>query len=227
MFRKQILALGGATVALALGAAPALAAGTTVTVRVEGLKRTLLAPTIVHTHAGSITKGGAPGGRCPATSAAGALDVATHHHWAGKWFSFGDILVSTILGEKASGSNYYWGFWVNNRYASLGVCETKLHKGDQLLFAVDSFKHHEHPIGVRAPRKALAGREFNVKLVSFSDAGKATPLAGATLMVGHDHFRSNRRGIVKLVVRHAGTYSLGGEKAGYIRAAPVRVRVTV
>ncbi len=78
------IALAGVSLALVAGApAAALAAGTTVSVRVEGLTRTLLATKVVHTHSGSITKGGTPSRRLSATTAAGALDVATRHRWSG------------------------------------------------------------------------------------------------------------------------------------------------
>lgn len=69
-------ALLGATLALVLTPAAA-AAATTVTVRVEGASRTLLAPTKVSVpSSGSITKGGAPAGSCPAHSAAGQRSLA-------------------------------------------------------------------------------------------------------------------------------------------------------
>jgi hypothetical protein len=83
---KQVLALSGAAVLLV--AAPvtsASGAGTRVSVRVEGKNRTLLADKVVQTRSGSITKGGAPSGACLASSGQGALDVATHGRWSGKF----------------------------------------------------------------------------------------------------------------------------------------------
>ena len=224
MHLKKLVALCGAISLLSAGAA---SAATTVSVRVEGLKRPLLAPAAVHTHTGSITKGGAPQGGCPAASAAGALDVATHHRWAGKWYSsFNDYLIQKILGEAENGTTSYWGIWVNNRFATTGVCEIKLHNGDQLLFAADSVKHHEHPIGIKAPRTATVGHTFNVRIVSFSDSGKATPLAGAQLSVAGKTFAADKNGIVPLKPSRAGTAQLTAAKAGYIRPAPVSLRVT-
>src|SRR5205807_8930019 len=83
----------------ALGAGSGAGSGTAVTVRVEGLKRTLLMPTVVHVNkTGSVTKGGAPAGACPASSAAGALDIATKHHWDGSYSaSLKDIFIKQIL----------------------------------------------------------------------------------------------------------------------------------
>ena len=90
MKNSRSIALGGLTIALALTPTAALAAGpTTVSVRIEGTSRTLLAATNVRTHSGSITKGGAPAGACPATTAAGALDDAAHHKWTGSYGTLG------------------------------------------------------------------------------------------------------------------------------------------
>jgi hypothetical protein len=229
MHHRKFLALTGATLAFVLApSAGALAANSTkLTVRVEGSTRTLLPPTIVQTHTGSITQGGAPAGACPATSAAGALDVATHHGWSGTFFSsFNDYEIKTILGDTESGTKSYWGIWVNNAYATTGACEIKLKRGDQLLFAVDSVAHHEHPLGLTAAPRAKAGRPFNVKVVSYSDAGVAKPLAGAQVSGAGVNGVTNRHGMLSVSEPHPGTVVLRAHRNGYIRAAPVSVRVS-
>ena len=230
MHRKRILALCGATLGLVLAPPALAAAGPSVTVRVEGLNRTLLVPTLTHTHTGSITRYGAPRGKCPATSADGALDVATHHRWRGIWegaSGFADYEITSILRETHPfTAKYYWGFWIDNRYASTGVCETPLHRGDQLLFAADSVSKHEHPIGVRAPRSAVAGHSFKVKVVWYADSGASKPLAGARVQVGSISVVTNRQGAVTIAARHAGPLSLRAVKKGYIRSAPVIVHVS-
>ena len=92
--------LGGATAVVALAAAvPALAGSPAVSVRVEGVNRTLLPATVVHGDAGSVTKGGTPAGTCPGSSGAGDLDAATHHNWAGTYSSGLGIEIEAILGE--------------------------------------------------------------------------------------------------------------------------------
>jgi hypothetical protein len=230
MHHRRFLALTGATLAFVVApSAAALAANSTkVAVRVEGNTRTLLAPTIVETHTGSITQGGAPAGACPAASAAGALDVATHHGWSGTFFSsFNDYEIKTILGDTENGKKSYWGIWVNNAYATTGACEIKLKPGDQLLFAVDSVAHHEHPLGLTAAAKAKAGRSFKVKVVSYSDAGVAKPLAGVQVSGAGVKGVTNRNGILTVSEPHAGTIVLRAHRNGYIRAAPVSVRVSI
>jgi len=226
MHKRPLLALCGASLTLSLTlAANAFAAGNQVSVRIEGRSHTLLDTTVVHTHAGSITKGGAPAGNCPATSAAGALDVATHGRWNGSYSShYAELSLTSILGETWSFSQkkYYWGIWVNDRYASAGMCQIVLHRGDQVLFAVDSVARHEHPLGLTAPRRANARHMFKVRVVSYSDAGVAKPLARVRI----DGAVTNRSGIATITDKRAGKLTLTASRTGYIRSAPATVSVS-
>jgi len=116
--------------------AHAVAAGPTVTVQIKTLTKTLLRPTAVRGHPGWITKGGTPRGKCSASSAAGALDAATHGRWTGKYYaSVPGIFITSILGVKPTGSDY-WGIFVNNRASGSGICDIHLHAGERLLFAI-------------------------------------------------------------------------------------------
>lgn len=220
----RTLAVAGATVALAALPAAAIAAGTSVSVRVEGLKRTLLAPTVVHTHSGSITKDGAPAGSCPATNAAGALDQATRHNWSGTYSSGLGIEITKILGEAHtySAHGYYWGIWINNRFAQSGVCDLKLHAGDHLLFAPAPGTGTVYPTGISGPSTVTAGSHFRVKVVHYNAKGVAKPLAGARV----DGATSAKSGYVTLTAGHTGTMKLTANEKGYIRSAPLKVRVT-
>lgn len=227
MHKKTILALGGATLALAVASPVALGAGTQVTVRVEGKNRTLLQTKSVRTDGGSITRNGAPAGACPANSGAGALDVATKHHWGGSWSSsFNDFLIKSILGDTESSSKFYWGIWINDRFASAGACGISLHRGDQLLFAVDSVSHHEHPLAIRAPKHAVAGTSFAVTVVWFTNGGKSKPAAGVALGGAGRGVVTDSHGIAHVTAAHSGSLSLGASGNGFIRAAKVRVRVS-
>jgi Domain of unknown function (DUF4430) len=138
MNRKTLVALVGAIV-LALtasGAALAAGSGPSVSVRVKSTTKTLLTATNVHGEKGWITKGGTPHGKCSGSSAAGALDAATHGKWTGKYYSsVGDIFVTSILGVKPKG-NDFWGVFVNGKSSSTGICEIKLHAGQKLLFKI-------------------------------------------------------------------------------------------
>jgi Domain of unknown function (DUF4430) len=225
----KLFALGGVLVASVLapcGAALA-AGGATVTVRIEGRSRTLLAPTTVRTNSGWITMNHAPRGACPATSAAGALDSATHHRWSGPFSTnFDDYLITSILGDRESSKAYYWGIWIDNKYATAGACEIKLHRGDRLLFAVDSVAHHEHPIELTGSSRVAAGHSFSVKVVWFRDSGAEQPLSGATVTASGISAVTNRQGVARITATHAGALVLRAARSGYIRAATVRVRVS-
>lgn len=227
MLKRRTLAVGSATVALLIAPAAALAAGTTVTVRVEGAKRTLLAQKAVHTHAGSITKGGTPAGSCPATRAAGALNMATQGRWGGKYTSsLGDIELTSIFGERYSfTSGHFWGIWLNNKFASFGICGQKLKKGDTLLFAPAPDKGNVYPTAIKAPRTARTGSSFKVHVVYYNAAGKATPLAKAHIQTGKASPITNSAGYVTVHSPGAGQYRFTAAEKGYIRPVPVTVRV--
>jgi uncharacterized protein DUF4430 len=138
MNRKTLVALLGAIVVAltASGAALAAGSGPAVSVQVKSTTKTLLGPTTVHGEKGWITKGGTPKGKCSASSAAGALDAATHGKWTGKYYSsVGGIFVTSILGVKPTG-NDFWGVFVDGKSSSTGICAVKLHAGQKLLFKI-------------------------------------------------------------------------------------------
>jgi Domain of unknown function (DUF4430) len=137
MHRKTVIALLGAIVMAVAGSGVALAAtsGPSVTVQVKNGTKTLTNNT-VHGEKGWVTKGGTPKGRCPGSSAAGALDAATHGKWTGKYYaSVGGIFVTSIDGVKPKSPDY-WNLYVNGKSSSLGVCSVKLHAGEKVLFKV-------------------------------------------------------------------------------------------
>ena len=244
--RHAIVLLGAIT---AVAAAPAAAAGnssagTPVTVRVEGKSKTLLASTVVRLHSGSVTKDGAPKGACSTDSEAGALDAATHHRWAGKYYSeYHDYLIDSILGEtyKAS-ANYYWEVFADNVSAK-GACETAHpHRGEVFLFAaVPLADDAAYPLLITgAPTHAQAGKAFKVKVVYVNAKGKKVALGGARLS-GSDFaaVTTSANGTATIKPTKAGTLTLRAshgattakvkgvpEKFGYVRAADVAVPVS-
>jgi hypothetical protein len=231
---RHTIALLGAITAAA--AAPAGA----VTVRVEGKTKTLLKTTTVHLHSGWVTKGGAPTGACSAKSAAGALDVATHHRWSGTYYSsFSGYLVDSIFGEHYSASaKYYWAFFDNDVFASAGACAITPHAGDRILFAAVPLKDSaDYVVLIKgAPRSARAGHAFKVSVLYVNAKGKKVPLAGARL-AGTDFAATatkadgtatitpTKAGKLTLHATHKAT-QLGTHQYGYVRAASVTVHVT-
>ncbi len=235
MQRRLTFALGGATLALALTPAAALAAakntgGTRVTVRVEGLNRTLLAPTqVTAPKSGSITKGGTPTGKCSANTAAGALDVATKHRWGGTYTASFGLELTRIFSEAHlfSGKDF-WSVWVGDTPASTGVCGLKLHRGEQLLFAAipDSLNFDKaFLLALSAPKSATAGHSFTVTVDAIGRTGKRTPLAHAHV-TGHGvNATTNSHGVATVDATKAGTLTLQASRTGDIRSAPETVRV--
>ena len=230
------LALGAASLGLMLVPTAALARGsqassvpkapTRVTVRVEGLTRTLLGSTAVTVPtSGWITKGGAKPGDCRAASAAGALDRATHHHWYGTWnSSFGDYEITWILGEgHPFTSKNYWSIWLNGRFAPSGVCGMSLHRGDQLLFAAVPDTFNGYPLYLRAPHQARVGGTITATAGYFGKSG-FTPAGGVHVTAPGLNAITDRHGQVHIRITHTGTLVLHSHGTGYIRAAVVRVR---
>jgi hypothetical protein len=138
MNRKTLVALIGAIVmaVAASGVALAASSGPAVTVQIKSLTKTLLKPTSVHGEKGWITQGGTPHGKCAGTTAAGALDAATHGKWTGKYYaSVSGIFVTSVDGVKPTGSDY-WAIYVNGKSAISGICAIKLKAGEKLLFKI-------------------------------------------------------------------------------------------
>ena len=131
------LALATAQVATAVTAHTAAVVGPKVTITVKGRTKTLLATRTVRGRSGSITRGGAPAGKCLADSAQGALNVATRGHWKGKWYaSYNEYFITSILGDSETSKKYYWALYVNGKSSSKGACDVKLRAGEKLLFKV-------------------------------------------------------------------------------------------
>jgi hypothetical protein len=220
--RTLALSLAGAIIALALIAGTALAAGTAVSVRVEGLKRTLLPATTVQTHSGSVRKGGAPAGACQASTAAGALDVATKDKWNGTYSASGGlgIEITQILGETHlySPHGFYWSIFVDNRYATAGICGLKLHKGEQLLFAPAPAKGSISALVLKAPSTATAGKPFTVRAFYYpGTSNKTKPVAGVTFTGASG--KTNKQGIATVTDKKSGTLTLTGSAKGYVRSS--------
>lgn len=221
--------LGAGALALALTPAAAAAkSATTVTVRVEGAKKTLLAPTTVKVPtSGWITKGGTPKGSCSATTAAGALNVATRHHWNGTWDkSFGAFLLTTIFGEKYTlKTKDYWSIWVDGSYAQSGLCDLKLHRGEQVLFAAvpDSFPITGHVLVLKASATKI--RIGSVLTVTAGYRGKHgfTRASGVTVSGAGVKKRTDARGQVKFTISHKGTLVLQADGKDYLRSAPLKI----
>ena len=221
MKHRQFLALGGVAAAVVLAStAPALGAGSNITVRVEGVKRTLLPATVAHAESGSITKGGTPKGSCPGSSGAGYFDSATHHRWSGTYSSGLGVEITNVLGEthKFSAKGFYWGIWVDNKFASTGLCDLKLKPGDQLLLAPAPGTGTVSPIILSAPATAVVGKPITVKATYYKTlkhGTKLTTLEGAKVTDGAAV--TGAAGTTTVTPTKSGKLTIVATEKGYIR----------
>jgi hypothetical protein len=228
MRRTIVLGVTGAAVIAGLVQAGALAAprhsatstGPAVTIRIEGARKTLVPPALVKPGSGSITRGGAPKGKCPRQSVQGALNRATHGQWRGTWSKqFGEYFISSILGEKPAHHNF-WEIFVNYKAATKGACDLKLRRHEQILFADTNGKRHPSALTVIGRRKASGGgTSFRLLLTGFRANGTGKPLAGVTINGGGIHSApTNGKGQVEVTDNHPGPLLLRAAPKGYIRS---------
>jgi hypothetical protein len=217
-----LLAVGAAVVPAALAGTPA-----TVTVRVEGLNETLLLPTQVTTTTEPVVKDGKPEDSCTGTSAAGALQLATGGNWNGAWFSGLDYSVETIEGQSYPFTQpYYWSFWVNDKPAKEGICETELNSGESVLFFPECFSETSgvcppsppNPLGIEAPATAEEGKPITVTVTSYANAtGVPSPAVGATVAYGGTSAVTDASGHATLSFSSAGNVILRASAPASVR----------
>jgi len=214
-------------------AGPALAAtAPPVSVRIVGGHRNLVNKTVNAPLKGWVTKGGTPKGACPEDSAAGALSVATHGEFNGTYYDGLGIDVTSILGRLHNYDNgAYWGFYVNDHFASNGICATKLVAGKSFLFArVPDSGNPPLPIVVKAPATVSAGTPFKVRTFVYpGKSSKETPVTSPSFSFkegGATASLTNANGITKLTATTPGTLTLVVTAAGEIRTQRISVTVT-
>ncbi|HEY6398386.1 MAG TPA: DUF4430 domain-containing protein, partial [Solirubrobacteraceae bacterium] len=232
MHRQHLVGLSGAILALvSFPSAVAVAAsgsGTMVSVRVEGKMRTLLGAKNVTTQSGWITKGGAPTGACSASSAAGALDLATRHRWSGTFSTqFQNYFITKVLGESETSKKSFWAIFVNNVSATVGICGIQLHSRDKLLFAAvspTSKRPVSYPTAIHGPSTVTVGNSFRIQVVYFDAAGKARPLAHARVSGSGVSLVTNAHGSASIKATKSGTLSLRTSPPGYVRSPALTVQ---
>lgn len=178
-----------AAAALALLGAPPASAGPTVSVRVEGLNETLIAPTTVTTTTAPVVNDGDPADSCEGTSALGALQLASGGNWTGTW-ELGQYFIDSIAGEShlyhAGERSYYWAFWVDDKYSEAGACDVQLENGERLLFVPECDEDcpsgpSPTPLEIEAPAVAELGESVPVTVRQYDQAGEPSPAAGASI----------------------------------------------
>ncbi len=215
---------------LALAGAPAALAGPSVTVRVEGLNQTLLAPTEVTTDPTPVVKDGNSAHSCGGLTAAGALERATAGNWGGEWFEgFHGYSVETILGEThafepGAAANYFWSFWLDDKAASTGICEGELQSGQSILLFPECFSETgacpapPNPLAISAPALAERGAPIAVAVTSYPNAGgSASPAVGAAVTGGGAGAITDPSGHATLTIPQVGNVQLQVTAPGSVR----------
>jgi Domain of unknown function (DUF4430) len=222
-----LLVFAGA-LAVALRAQPASAAGGAITVRVEGITRTLVPVTRVTLPAVKVVKDGKAADSCSASSAAAALQSATHGNWKATWSaSYKAYFVTTIAGlDLPSTGAEYWAFWVNDAPASQGICGYDPKPGDSILFFPDCYgktcPKSGGVLGLKAPSVATVGSPVTVSVTAYSDA-KGTPskAVGAKVSGGGATATTAASGTAKLSFTHPGKFTLTVSAPHAVRAQAV------
>jgi len=196
-----------------------------ITVRVEGLTKTLVPPTAVTLTSGSVTKDGKAADSCSGLSALGALQDATKGAWSGSWSkSYRQYFISAIEGQAYSSSaSYYWSVWVNDKPAQLGACELYPAAGSSIVFFPDYDGKSKSTVaanvlGISAPIEVLVGKPFKVLVTSYANAtGKPSPQAGASVSVAGAHASTSSSGQATLTVASAGVVELHASAPNAVR----------
>jgi hypothetical protein len=222
--------LTGLTVLL-FSCAPAVAAGpANVTVRVEGIDRTLVEEVRLATTTTPVNKTGRDGESCSGTSVAGALELATGGDWSGSWSAdFHEYFLNAIKGETHSGDPDYWTFWVNHKAAQQGMCQTELQEGDEVLFFVDyctfdpqTFNCSNEPVRpleLRVPATAKRGDAVRAQVVRFDASGAEAPVAGARVYGDGFATYTGADGGAVVQIGTSGDLRLRADKPNHARSA--------
>ena len=234
--RTRCLLTGAALAALVLPAA-AGAADPSVTVRAEGTADTLVPRATVPLTGPAVVR---DGHSCPGDSAAAALDRAAAGAWGGTWNAgFGDWELTEIAGEAHSfATPSYWGFFVNEAAASMGICGQTLQAGDRVLFA--PAPSNGDAIGVLSlqgvPARAVPGVPFTVTVTrtatsfpppDYLPLTATDPVAGATITLpGGATATTGADGSALVTLTTPGPATLRAAKAGEVRSAAEPVCAT-
>jgi hypothetical protein len=221
-----------AACATAVAAAPASAA-TGATVRVEGFDATVVPATKVALEPGTFRKfDGGP--TCSRTSAGGALEAATGGDWTGPERGGGQVVerIRTVT-LPWDDQQRYWAFWVNQRFASQGLCEQELSEGDEVVLYTGCYLattacFNGTPLDLRAPATVKPGQPFAVTVQQVDFDGNWNPVdapsQGATVSGGGASATTGADGRATLTLTTRGATTLTATKPDHPReAVPVCV----
>ena len=219
------VAIAVAASAALVSAAPALAAPTSVNLRVEGPEGTLWdGPVTTDGHAiekdhfGPQPCDGTNNGAhpTPGPTVTSTLDDALA--WDGKWTPSLNDFEITRIGPDANSTSKFWGLVLNFQQLQVGGCQQQVKAGDQVLFVYDLFSM-KHILKLTGPSHAREGKKFKVKVV---DGQNGKPVPGAKVGV----VKANSKGVATTSFKGAGRGVLKATAPQSVRSNALVVKVT-
>ena len=195
---KLVAACALALLLLLPTAAPAAGKGTKVSLRVVGSGGKALAEEFVNAKTTSIKTspkatclGGGTGGsgksvQVKGPTALGALSQASKLTPSLRPLSVTDHFLSEFglglcgIGKSQTTKKLSWYLKVNHKNPNKGGEKVKLHKGDEVLWALEPYPYPDE-LSLVAPHEAEANKPFTVSVFSYDDKGKKTPAAGVSV----------------------------------------------
>jgi len=84
------------------------------------------------------------------------------------------------IGKSQTTKKLSWYLKVNHKNPNKGGEQVKLHKGDEVLWALEPYPYPDE-LALIAPHEAEVGKPFTVSVFSYDDKGKKTPAAGVSV----------------------------------------------
>lgn len=84
------------------------------------------------------------------------------------------------IGKSQTTKKLSWYLKVNHKNPNRGGELVKLHAGDEVLWALEPYPYPDE-LSLVAPHEAEAGKPFAVSVFSYDEKGKKTPAAGVTV----------------------------------------------
>jgi hypothetical protein len=200
-----------------------------VTLRVEGATSTIFEfPVLTYGHDVTTASGGTHhcdgtnNGANPAAgpTATSALDNGAQlggFSWDGTWYpSFDDYFVTRVAGESQTATQF-WGLLVNGQYTLVGGCQQRVHNGDEVLWAFDSFSK-TYALKLTGPASAHIGQSATYHVI---DTFTGNPVAGASV----NGVLTDASGNATLTFNNLGLVSVKADRADAIRSNRVLTAV--
>jgi len=138
-------------------------------------------------------------------------------------FDFGIALCG--IGGNVAKNEASWYLKINHKSLSVGGDQAKIHPGDEVLWALEtaSAPDYKYPneLVLSAPGSVKAGAQFTVRVLSYDEKGKKTPVEGAKVTGAAALTGADGRTTVTL----SGPHRLSAAKSGEIPSARVSVCV--